>query len=98
VKKNKNKEKGSNFENKVRKTIMSGGLPTQPLDLHYGDYCVECKWTDKKGYRITKGLLEKMWGQALDMQKSPYLIIGIPRTDKEIFLLKCEITLERKDF
>lgn len=91
-----NKGKGCSFENKVRKSIMSGALSTDPLDLSVGDKVIECKYTDKASYRITKELLEKAWNEALDMQKTPYLVIGIPKDDNTLFIVKCEISLERR--
>lgn len=96
-KKPSNKDKGTRFENKVRKTIMSGGLPTSPADLHYNEYAIECKTTEKKGFRISTKLLDKLWGQSLDVQKIPFLIIGIPKNEKEYYILKCEITTEDRD-
>ena|SRR3990167_2129262 len=92
----KNKEKGIKFENKVRKTIMSGGLPTDPLDLAYDGKAIEVKITDQKSYRITLKLLEKMWEQSLNAQKIPYLIIGIPRNDRELFMLHVNISIKRR--
>jgi hypothetical protein len=97
MKKKSNRKKGIKFENKAQKTLMSGGLWHSPLDINYGDYCVECKFSDKKGYRISTELLEKIWGQALDMGKEPMLILGIKRNDNQIFTLHCQIQLERKD-
>lgn len=97
MKKNNSKRKGIKFENKVRKSIMSGALSTDPLDLSVGDKCIECKWTDKSSYRVTKELLEKMWVETLDMQKTPYLMIGIPRNDHETFILTCSLTVEKRE-
>lgn len=97
---NNNKKKGDKFENKVAKTIRSGGLGTSPLDLRYDKsiyekYCIESKYTDKKGFRITLDLLEKIWNQSFNVEKEPYLIIGIRRNDDEIFMLHCAITTQR---
>ena len=96
-KKSKSKIKGGRFEDKVRKTIMSGGLPTDPGDLNYKEYCIECKQTDKNGFRISTKILEKLWGSALSVNKIPYLVIGIKRSETEYFVLKCNISLERKE-
>lgn len=95
-KKKKNKIKGEKFEKNVQKSINSGSLWFSPLDLDYKDYCVEVKYTDLKGFRITKKLLEKIWGQALDMQKLPLLVIGIKRNEEQIFSLTCRVNLEQK--
>ena len=94
--KKSNKKRGENFEHSVKKTVMSGGLWFAPLDLDYKDFCIECKVSDKKGYRITTELLEKMWGQSLQMNKEPVLIIGIKRNDTQMFTLHCKINIERK--
>jgi len=93
--KNNSKVKGGKFEDKARKTIASGGVWFSPLDIDYDKYCIECKMTEKKGYRISKDLLEKIWGSALSMNKEPFLIIGIKRNDTQIFTLHCNLNLEK---
>ena len=95
-KRKSNKKTGERFENKVQKTIMSGGLWFSPLDIDYADFCIEAKYTDKKGYRISTDLLEKIWGQALSMNKIPRLIIGIKRNDNQTFVINCDINVEKK--
>jgi len=97
MRKKSNKAKGEKFEKKAQRTIRSGGLWFSPLDIEYEDYCIECKYTDKKGFRISTELLEKVWGQSLDMGKEPMLIIGIKRNDNQVFTLHCNIQLEKKD-
>lgn len=92
----KSRNKGDKFEKKVQRTIGSGGLWFQPLDIQYEDYIIECKTTDKKGYRISTDLLEKIWGQALSMNKLPKLIIGIKRNDKQMFIINCDINIEKQ--
>ena len=92
----KSKNKGRIFENKVSKTIASGSLWFNKGDLHYKDYMIECKYTDKKSYRITLNLLEKLWQQALTINKEPLLVIGIKRNDEEMFVLTCSLKLERR--
>ena len=89
------KRKGNKFENKVQKSIASGKVWFDPLDLSYDKYCIEAKYTDKKSYRIALNLLEEVWEKALSMNKEPFLIIGIRRNDKQIFTLHCRINLER---
>jgi len=96
-KKMKKQNKGFKFEKQVQRSIGSGRLWFSPLDIDTDDYCIECKYTDKKGYRISTDLLEKAWGQALDMGKEPMLIIGIKRNDNQIFSLHCKINVERKE-
>lgn len=98
------KIKGQKFENKVRMTIQSGSLLTDPADISYVDknntrYCVESKFTDKKGFRITDKMVQKLWNQALDMQKIPKLVIGLPHPeiDGKMFMITCNISMESKE-
>lgn len=91
-----NQKKGSDFENKVAKTLGSGNLWFQKGDLNYEDYCIECKVTDKKGFRISDSILEKLWNQALNSNKEPLIIIGIPRNDDELFIIEGRVNLERR--
>ncbi len=88
-------KKGIKFEKKVQRTLKSGGVWFSPLDLNCGNYNIEAKYTDKKGYRITTELLEKIWGQALSMAKEPVLIVGIRRNEHQIFTLHCRINIEK---
>jgi len=92
----KSKNKGKIFENKVSKTIASGSLWFNKGDLHYKDYVIECKYTDKKSFRITANLLEKLWEESLTINKEPLLVIGIKRNDKEMFVLNCLVKIERR--
>lgn len=57
---------------------------------------VECKYTDKKGFKVTLELLEKLLSKALSANKEPFLIIGIKRKDNEYFILNCTIEIKRK--
>jgi len=88
---------GLNFEKQVQRSIGSGRFWHTPLDINYEDFCIESKYTDGKGYRISLELLEKTWGEALSMNKEPMLIVGIKRNDNQIFTLHCHIQLERKE-
>ena len=72
-----NKKFGRDFENKVQKTLNSGALWFDKGDLKTDEYLIECKVTDKKGYRISDKLLKKIWDEALDRNKLPMLVIGI---------------------
>ena len=91
--KKSNKEKGQDFENKCQKTINSGALWFNKGDLKTEDYVIDCKYTDKKGFRISTKILEKIWNEALDANKLPMLIIGIK--DENInWTIKCEIQKE----
>ena len=84
------------FEDQVRKTINSGATWASPGDLDYGKFVIEAKYTDKKGFRIPLTMIDKIWNQALDMGKEPLLSIGIKRNDNEVFVLDCQIRLQRK--
>lgn len=95
--KSRNKRKiGDRFEGKVQKSINSGATWFSPLDLGMDKYAIEAKYTDKKGFRIPLSLVEKIWSKALDLGKEPLLSIGIRRNDNQIFVLNCQIRLERK--
>ncbi len=94
--KKKNPRKGQKFEKKVASGIGSGRFWHSPLDITYEDYCIEAKYTDGKGYRISLDLLEKIWGEALSVNKEPMLIIGIKRNDGQMFTLHCNIQVEKR--
>lgn len=89
------KRKGNKFEIKVQKCINSGQLWFQKTDLQMSDFCIECKFTDKKSFNITLNTLEKLWNESLDAEKEPLLEIGIRVNDNEIFKLQCLVTKEK---
>jgi hypothetical protein len=89
-----NKAKGQKFENKVQKTIASGGLWFNKADLRSGAYSIECKFTDKSSYRVSLEVLEKLWNESLTAGKLPLLEIGIRRNDNQIFKIQGLVTLE----
>lgn len=93
-----NKKTGQSFEDEVRNSINSGSLKIDPLDLSSGNYCIECKTVkDKqKSYRLTAETLEKTWSRALDIGKKPVIIIGIPRNEHEMFIVNCEVTIQKR--
>jgi len=93
---NRSKQKGSKFEKKVQKQISSGAIWFAPLDLSTDEHLIECKYTDQKGYRITKTLLDKIWNSALSKNKIPGLIIGIKRDEASLYTLRCELEITRK--
>jgi hypothetical protein len=92
----KSKNRGRQFEDRVKSTIASGALWFSKGDLKDKDNTFECKYTDKKGFRLTLEMLEKIWEQALNAQTEPRFVIGIKRNEKEIFVISCGIQLERK--
>lgn len=48
-----------------------------------------------KTYRISLDFLDKIWNKAKKLEKVPYLILGIQKNNKETYMLKCEISLEK---
>lgn len=85
------KNKGRKFEDKVQKCLNSGALWFDKGDLKTEDYLIECKYTDKKSYRISIETLQKLWSEAMDSNKMPRLIVGIGKE----WLLDVEITKRR---
>ena len=96
MKKNKSKKKGQAFERKIEKCINSGALSFDKGDLKTSVFIIEAKFTDKKGFRISDKILEKLWSDALESNKLPKLIIGISRNDKEMFIISCNIEIHKK--
>lgn len=90
-----NKKKGQKFENYVQKSINSGALWFDKGDLKNEDYIIECKFTEKKSYRITAKLLEKLFEEACDANKLPRLVIGI-EDEGHRWLLNVDISKEVK--
>jgi hypothetical protein len=93
MKKKSNKEKGSDFEDKIFKTINSGALSFQKGDIQTKDYVIDAKYTDKKGFRISTVILNKLWKEALESNKLPLLIIGI-KDENSSWTITCNITKE----
>ncbi len=87
------KNKGKQFEKKVAQTINSGAMWFNKGDLQTKDYVIECKFTEKKGYRISTKLLNKLWKDALEANKLPLLTIGI-KEGNELWVIKCQIEKE----
>lgn len=88
------KNKGRKFEDECQKTINSGAFFDKG-DLKTEDYVIECKFTEKKGFRISTKILEKIWGEALDANKLPLLIVGIKDGTTQ-WNLKIELNKETK--
>jgi len=70
------KNKGREYEKECQKTINSGAFYDKG-DLKTEECVIECKFTEKKGFRISTKILEKIWGEALDANKLPLLLVGI---------------------
>ena len=92
----KNKVKGQKFESLVQKTINSGQLWFDKGDLKVGDYLIECKVTDQKGYRINTKMLKKLWDEALTANKLPALVIGIQDDENPDMVWLLNVQIERK--
>jgi Holliday junction resolvase len=60
------------------------------------DCCIECKFTDKKGFKVTLEMLEKLWNQSLVAKKKPLLVVGVRRNDNEVFVLTGELRSEQQ--
>ena len=69
------RKKGDKGEEKARATLNSGALWFNKADARYEDCLVEVKTTEKKGYRISKDLLDKIMNEATTIKKKPLLII-----------------------
>ena len=59
--------------------------------------CTECIHTTNSSIRITRIMLEKLIAMAKETKKTPYLILGIKRNEKETFLLKSILTIEKSN-
>ena len=88
------KNKGRIAEEKFIKTINSGAY-NHDADAVSDENCLEIKYTEKKGYRITTKTLQKIWNEAFDQCKFPILGIIIEE-EKERWILKVDIIKERK--
>jgi hypothetical protein len=64
--------------------------------INLDNKAIEVKICDKKGFKITLQSLEKLYREALDVQKEPLLIIGIHRSATETFKLYCNLILEKR--
>lgn len=92
----KSKIKGQKFESKVQKAINSGSLWFDKGDLKTQDYLIECKYTDKKGFRITTKMLKKIFNDAFDSNKFPVLVIGIQDDKDKNVIWLLNVNIKRK--
>jgi hypothetical protein len=88
------KNKGREYEKECQRTINSGAFFDKG-DLKTSDYVIEAKFTEKKGFRISTKILEKIWGEALDANKLPLLLVGIKDGTTQ-WNLKIELNKEMK--
>lgn len=92
----RNKKIGQKFESKVQKTINSGQLYFDKGDLKTDTHLIECKFTQKKGFRITTKVLQKIWDEALTANRLPVLVIGIQDDKDEDIVWMLNVNIERK--
>ncbi len=95
MKKKSNKKLGSSFEAKVQKAINSGALWFSKSDLTTDNFAIECKYTEKKGFRITTKMLRKLWEEAYDQNKRPKLVIGI-KDENDDWVLTIDVNKGRE--
>lgn len=95
MKQPKNKNDNNHLTKKVTKSIKSGAKPQSPANINYKNFIIEAKYTNKKSFKITKDMLDKLWYQSLSLNKNPLLIIGIKKDNKEIYLLTCNVVIEK---
>jgi len=89
------RKQGNKFEDIFIKTINSGAFKIDKGDAKSNNYLIEIKGTNKKSYRITTELLEKIWKEAFESNKMPLFGIVIDR-DNERWIIKCNIKKEMK--
>lgn len=91
-----NKNKGKDFETKIYKTISSGSIWFDKGDIKTENFLIDAKYTDKKSFRITENIIHKIWNEALERNKLPKLVIGIPKNERDLFILTCNIHVIKK--
>ena len=87
------KQKGNEFEKRVQRCINSGAMWFDKGDLKTETHLIECKYTEKKSFSITRKILDKLWEEALDRNKLPALVIGI-KGEKDTYIINCQIQKE----
>jgi len=72
------RKKGKQGEDLVRDTINSGALWFDKGDQKSKNYLIEVKKTDKKGFRISTKLIDKIVREAYTVKKEPLIVIVLP--------------------
>lgn len=81
-------------QKKLSKTaLVNSVFEFKPSATDYADYCIVTKYSDKKGYKISKDLLEDLIKNSKNSKKKPLLIVSIRRSDKEMYVLKCTLEI-----
>jgi hypothetical protein len=96
MKKKSNKATGSAFEDKVIASINSGALSFSKGDGQNAESLFEIKYTDKLGFRISQKILAKLWEESLCSNKIPKLVIGLPKNETELYILTCDLHIQKK--
>ena len=73
------RKKGNKGEKVVKDTINSGALWFDKGDKKFGNYLIEVKETDKKGFRVTTKLVEKIINEAYTVKKEPLIVVVLPK-------------------
>jgi hypothetical protein len=76
--------------------LMKKKTIKKSIDNSFDQKIIEFIVSDKPRHTITLDFLEKFYAKSLSMKKLPFLIVAIPRNEKEIYLLKINISLEKK--
>lgn len=95
IQRKNSKKVGQKFEAEALKTLNSGAIPFDPGDIKTDEYVIEVKGTEKSGYRVSTKVLEKLWNQALTVNKQPLLMVLISN-NKILWKLKIFIEKENK--
>lgn len=80
---------------KINKSINKGGSK-KDLPFSYNDCVVEVKYTDKKSIKITKNFLDSIFEKAIVLQKDPYIVLAIKKDEKNDYVIKCKILIEKR--
>jgi len=60
------------------------------------DRCTEYSLTDKKRLTVCLPTLEKLWNEALNANKQPFIVLGIRRNDEEVFTIEGILSVEKQ--
>lgn len=74
-----------------KRTPRSGGIWSFPGDVVNEKLLIDCKVTDKKGFRITVEMWDKIYGEALNCGKIPCLSIRFGNGTELVVLDKNDV-------
>ena len=75
-----------------KRTPKSGGFWSFPGDVVTKDFLIDSKITDKKGFRITGDMWNKLFNEALKSRRVPVLSISLMNENLEL------VVLDKNDF